>query len=155
MDEPSSLSLPVLANPEGVDRRSFFRETVRLAALALLAEACAGTDSITGPRLSSPLTVTLADYPQLAQVGGVARISGASAPMALANLGNGDYVALSLVCPHAGGIVQWYGSSFVCPVHGATFSDSGRWIGGQPTSSLHEYPTTYDAAAGTVTIQPG
>jgi len=41
---------------------------------------------------------------------------------------------------------------FVCPVHGATFNLSGQWIGGQRTSSLHSYATSYDSASGTLTI---
>jgi Rieske Fe-S protein len=44
------------------------------------------------------------------------------------------------------------GSRFVCPVHGATFDLNGNWIGGQPTSNMRQYATTYDAASNTLTI---
>jgi len=42
-------------------------------------------------------------------------------------------------------------NDFVCPVHGATYSLSGQWIGGQRANSLHQYTTSYDAASGTLT----
>jgi Rieske Fe-S protein len=56
------------------------------------------------------------------------------------------------VCTHQGGIVNESGNRFVCPVHGATFDLNGNWIGGQRTSNLHQYATTYDAATNTLTI---
>ncbi len=152
----SSVSLPMLSDLDRkVDRRSFLEHSTRMAALALLAGAGAcNAGSITGPTFGSPVTVKLADYPALAEPGGVARISGVNPPVALSNLGSGTYKALSLICPHQGSTVQWTGTAFFCPNHGATFSDAGTWEGGQPTSNMREYPATYDPNAGTVTIQP-
>jgi len=154
-----SLSLPMISDADRkVDRRSFLEQSTRLAALALLAGtgACGVGGSITGPSFGSPVTVKLADYPALAQPGGVARISGVNPPVALSNLGNGTYKALSLICPHQGSTVQWYDqyNAFICPNHGSTYTSSGTWEGGQPTTNLREYPTTYDPNGGTVTIQP-
>lgn len=149
------LSLPLLEEGgEAMDRRGFLSRSVALAALGLLAGACDNTGSLTGPVLTEDVMVTLSDYPALAQDGGVVRISGVSAPVAVANLGSDMYVALSLVCPHAGGLVGWTGTQFVCPVHGARFAEDGHWTGGQPTSSLREYPTTYDPETDTLTIHP-
>jgi Rieske Fe-S protein len=82
------------------------------------------------------------------------RVNGTNIPLALVNEGAGKYVALSLVCTHAGATVQWTGNVFICPQHGAEFASDGHWIGGQPTSGLVSFPTTYDAGAGTVTISP-
>lgn len=142
----------------GRDRRAFISETARLAALAVLASACSGgLGSIAGPRssaLSKSITVKLSDYPALANAVSAVRINGTNVPVALVNEGNGNYVALSLICTHQGGTVQWNGQIFICPVHGAEFASDGHWIGGQPTTSLVTYSTSYDAAAGTVTISP-
>jgi len=44
------------------------------------------------------------------------------------------------------------GSGFLCPGHGAQFNAAGQWVGGQRTSNMRSYSTTYDAAAGTITI---
>ena len=63
-----------------------------------------------------------------------------------------SFVALSRVCPHQGSIVNVNGSGFLCPGHGATFTATGTWTGGQRTSNLHAYATSYDAASGVVTI---
>ncbi len=140
---------------DGLDRRSFLEGGVGAAVLAVLASACGRLD-LTAPTLDRELVVELGDYPALAQVGGVARIDGANIPLAVARLTETDFTALSLVCPHAGTTVAWQdvADMFVCPLHGARFAIDGRWIGGQPTSGLVDYPTTYDAGAGTLRITP-
>ena len=136
-----------------IDRRGFLSRSATLGVLAALAGSC--MPSPVGPQaLSGPVTVSLSDYPELAAVDGVARVRGTDAPIALVNLGGGDYLALSLVCPHQGGSLAWRGDAFVCAVHGATFSDTGQWIGGQPASSMRQYLVSYDATAGTITITP-
>jgi Rieske Fe-S protein len=159
---PRSKPLPVL-EPEttgasDLDRRTFISETARLAALSVLVSACsAGLGSVTGPgssTLSKAITVNLADYPALANPVSAVRINGTNIPLALVNEGNGTYTALSLICTHQGGTVQWNGQIFICPVHGAEFAADGHWIGGQPTTNLVSFPTSYDAAANTVTISP-
>lgn len=142
----------------GPDRRTFISEAAQLAALAVLASACsAGLGSVTGPsgsKLTQSITVKLSDYPALAKAVSAVRLNGTNVPIALVNEGGGSYIALSLICTHQGGTVQWNGQIFICPVHGAEFASDGHWIGGQPTTSLVTYHTTYDAAAGTVTISP-
>ena len=154
-DPATGIALPMVSDPAPIDRRGFLEQTARLAAISVLVGAggCA-VGSPTGPSLSQPLTLSLADYPALASSGGVQRINTGGSPIAVVNLGGGAYTALSLVCPHQGSTVQWTGSAFVCPNHGARFASDGHWTGGQPTSNLVEYPTSFDAAAGTVTVQP-
>jgi len=149
------LRLPVLdRGEEPLPRREFLGRSVTLAALALLVNACGDLGSVTGPTFDQEVLVDLSEYPELASVGGVVRLKGVNPPVALARLGEDQFAALSLICPHAGGTVQWTGSGFRCPVHGARFSSDGEWTGGQPTSNLREYPTTYDPAEGTVLISP-
>jgi Rieske Fe-S protein len=137
-----------------MDRRGFLEQSVQLGVLAVLAGACTDTGSITGPELNGgkDVVVTLAEYPALAQAGGIARINGVSPPLALVNEGGEVFAGFSMVCPHQGSTVRVTGSSFVCPSHGARFDANGQWTGGQPTSNLLEYPTSYDAEAGTVTV---
>jgi len=155
-----SLSLPMLGNrrnepavEEGVDRRGFLTESIRIAVLSVLAASCGNLSSPTGPTLNKDVTLKLSDYPGLAQQGGVVSLNENGFPLAVANLGNSSYGAYSLVCPHQGGLVQWTGSQFVCTVHGARFGIQGNWQGGQPTGNLRSYQTTYDAQAGTLTIK--
>jgi cytochrome b6-f complex iron-sulfur subunit len=142
----------------GPDRRTFLSETARLAAIAVLVSACGSTlGSLTGPTsysLNKAITVKLSDYPGLANAGSAVRVSGTNVPIALVNEGNNNYTALSLICTHQGATVQWTGNIFICPNHGAEFAPDGHWIGGQPTSGLVSYPTSFDAATDTVTISP-
>ncbi|MCA9739155.1 MAG: Rieske (2Fe-2S) protein [Gemmatimonadetes bacterium] len=137
----------------GPGRRAFLEEGVRLAALALLAGACRD-GSITGAELAVEVAVQLGAYPALAVQGGVARIAGVSPPLAVVHLGPGAYAALSLVCPHQGGRVDWTGAEFVCAEHGARFGVGGTWQGGRRTSGLRTWRTEYDAATDTLTIFP-
>lgn len=136
---------------EGIGRRTFLVQSGILAAMAALAACGASTDS-TAPSIPASSQIQIANYPALANVGGVALVSVGSAPLAIVRTSTTSFIALSRVCPHQGGIVNESGSRFVCPVHGATFDLNGNWIGGQPTSNMRQYATTYDAASNTLTI---
>jgi cytochrome b6-f complex iron-sulfur subunit len=138
---------------DGIGRRTFLAQSAMLAAAAMLA-ACGGSGSSdpTAPSLSGSASIKVSDYPALASVGGIALVTVQSYPLAIVRTGTSSYVALSRVCPHQGSIVNTSGSGFLCPNHGAQFSATGAWVGGQPTSSLRSYVTTYDAATGTLTV---
>jgi cytochrome b6-f complex iron-sulfur subunit len=138
----------------GVDRRTFLSAAGIAAVLAVLD----GCSSLTGPggfsgSYGGPFTVTLANFSVLGTVGGVARVDGGSgAPTALYRSGAATFVALSMVCPHAGySPINITSTGFYCPGHGSTFTKSGAVSGG-PASSLNAFQATYNAAAGTVTI---
>ena len=140
--------------PDGIARRTFLAQSAMLAAGALLA-SCAGGDSITsaGGTTISSTTIKVSDYPELASVGGIALVTYNRNPLAIVRTGDATYVALSRVCPHQGSIVGATQGIFYCPGHGAQFDlTTGAWIGGQPTSNMRSYATTYDAASGTLTI---
>lgn len=137
---------------DGIGRRTFLVQSGILAAMAALAACGASTDGTTAPTVPANSQINLASYPALSNVGGVAMVSVSGAPVAIVRTSTSSFIALSRVCPHQGGIVQQSGSRFVCPVHGATFDLNGTWVGGQRTSSLHQYATTYDAASNTLTI---
>lgn len=141
-------------------RRRFVTQGL-LATLGVLAASACGDGVIggpTGPRLApaldDALLVVLANFPALASVGGIARVDGGSAiPIAVSRVGDTDYRAFSLVCPHASyRPISIVAAGFQCPNHGARFAPDGDWTGGQPTSSLLEYTVVLDAGAGTLTI---
>lgn len=151
---PSGHDAPsVVPALDGLDRRSFLVRSALLAAAAALA-ACGGVGGdITSPGLGGPATIKVTDYASLANVGGVAMVSLGGSPVAIVRTGADTFEALSRVCPHQGGIVVQNGSSgFYCPNHGARFDIDGRWVGGQRTSSLRSYNTSFDAATETLTI---
>jgi Rieske Fe-S protein len=149
----SALTVPgSVAGGEGIGRRTFLVQSGILAAMAALS-ACSGLGGdATAPNVPTNSSINVNDYPALANVGGVAMVTLGSAPVAIVRSGASSFLALSRVCPHQGGIVQLSNNDFVCPVHGATYDLSGKWIGGQRASSLHRYATSYDPTTGTLTI---
>src|SRR5689334_15187078 len=138
---------------DGIGRRTFLVQSGILAAVAALS-ACGGLGGgdATSPNVPANSSINVNNYPALANVGGVAMVTLGSAPLAIVRSSTSSFLALSRVCPHQGGIVQLFNNDFVCPVHGATYSLSGQWIGGQRASSLHQYATSYDPTTGTLTI---
>jgi cytochrome b6-f complex iron-sulfur subunit len=136
----------------GICRRTFLLQSSLIAAAAALAACGVPGGDLTGPALPSGASIKVSDYPSLANVGGVAMVSFGGAPVAIVRTAASSFVALSRVCPHQGGIVNQSGSGFLCPNHGAQFTASGQWAGGQRTSSLHAYTTVYDATTTTLTI---
>jgi cytochrome b6-f complex iron-sulfur subunit len=142
----------------GIGRRTFLAQSAVLAAIAAL-NACAGGDGggLTAPDLggssgSAGATIKVSDQPALATVGGTALVTIASSPFAIVRTGSNTFVALSRVCPHQGSIVNKTTNGFLCPNHGAQFSSTGTWVGGERTSSLRSYATSYDAATDALTI---
>jgi cytochrome b6-f complex iron-sulfur subunit len=136
--------------PDGIGRRTFLVQSALMAAAAALA-ACGGADA-TAPTLSPGTSINVNSYAALANVGGIAMVTVSGAQLAIVRTGATTFVALSRVCPHQGGTVNQNGSGFQCPIHGAQFSSSGQWLGGQRTSNLHSYTTSYDAGTATLTI---
>ena len=133
-----------------VDRLTFLKQSAAMIAAAALA-AC-GADSATSPSTLSSTTISLASNPTLATVGGVVTLTIDGSPVAIVRESTSTFAAFSLICPHQGNTVQAQTTRFYCPGHGATFDLTGKWTGGERTSNLRSYPTTYDASAGTITV---
>lgn len=133
-------------------RRQFIAAGFMAAAAAALA-ACAGggSDLPTSPG-NVGLTIKVSDYASLASVGGVATLSANGTPLAIVRTGATSFAALSRVCPHQGTTVNVTSTGFLCPNHGAQFNKSGTWVGGERTSSMHSYSTSYVASTDTLTI---
>jgi len=134
-----------------VDRRTFVSHSL-LAAAAMALAACGGGGSdLTAPS-SIGSSITVASYPALATTGGVAIVSLSGTRLAIVRTDASTFLALSLVCPHEGGSINQNGTGFLCSKHGARFSSTGTWLGGQRTTNMRSYATTYDASTGTLTI---
>ena len=136
--------------PITIDRRDFMLRAA--AALAAVALAACGSDSLTSPSSVTSTTLNLADYPALATVGGVATVTVDGVPLAIVRMSSTTFAAFSRICPHQGATINVTNTGFQCPRHGATFDKNGQWIGGERTSNLVSYPVSYNAAAGTLTV---
>ncbi|MCC7000849.1 MAG: Rieske (2Fe-2S) protein [Gemmatimonadaceae bacterium] len=140
------------------DRRSFLSKAFLASVGAVLLDACGdGQIGVTGPQagaLPEPLVVTLSAFPALAAVGGIARVDGGgSRPIAVVRTATDTYVAVTMICTHAGyRPIEIVSGRFICPNHGAEFSATGGWTGGQRTSDLRQYTVALDTVAGTITI---
>ncbi|MBL0171477.1 MAG: Rieske 2Fe-2S domain-containing protein [Gemmatimonadaceae bacterium] len=96
----------------------------------------------------SGLAVTIAAWPALANVGGVAGSVGTLnfTAVAVVRSGANSFAAFSLTCPHAGTTVQVQnGQSFRCPNHGALWNANGVLLPNSPqrTSGLNPLHVTY------------
>jgi Rieske Fe-S protein len=138
------------AQPVSIDRRDFVMRAA--AALAAVALAACGSDGLTSPSSVASTTLTLANYPALSTVGGVATATVDGVPLAIVRTSSTTFAAFSRICPHQGATIDVTTGGFQCPRHGATFDKNGQWIGGERTSNLASYPVTYNAAAGTLTV---
>jgi Rieske Fe-S protein len=134
-----------------IDRRAFLMRSAFAAAAVALA-ACGGAAGDAMAPSSVSASVKVSDYPALSSVGGVALITAGGSPLAVVRTGTSSFVALSRICPHQGAIVNTSASGFTCPRHGAQFGATGSWRGGQRTSNLRSYPTSYDDSTATLTI---
>ncbi|MGH7582742.1 MAG: ubiquinol-cytochrome c reductase iron-sulfur subunit [Gemmatimonadales bacterium] len=135
-----------------MDRREFLERTLAMLGAGALAACAAGAP--TAPGITA-FSVQISDYPALAAVGGIAVVdtgSKSGEPVAVSRTAADTFVALSLVCPHRGFTVEVSPPGFYCPGHGATFAADGAWTGGQQTSSLAAYHTSYDSTTGRLQI---
>ena len=129
----------------------------RRQALAAAAALCGfGAVAVTGTGVAEAagtLRVRLADHPELAKVGGIARVGTlGSTPVAVVRTTTRTYIALSLICPHVGEEVTPRGRGFVClpPGHGSTFASNGARRSGPATTGLRKLRAR--PSAGTLII---
>ena len=134
---------------DGIDRRTFL-SAATLAAVTMALAAC--SNSPTGPDPGGSGSIKVGDYSALASVNGVATLNLQGRPVAVVRTATDSFEALWLVCPHQGATVAPASGGFVCPRHGARFTLTGTWTGGQRTSNLRSIPTSYDQGTDTLTI---
>lgn len=103
------------------------------------------------------LVVTIAQWPALATVGGVAGSVGTvnGLPVAVVRSGATSFAAFSMRCPHQGTVISVINAaSFRCPNHGALFTATGQLAPNSPqqTDSLARFTVTYTPGAATFTV---
>lgn len=138
----------------GVSRRRFL-ERSSAAALGVVLAGCG--DGVIGGTLGVDTTngmalVTVANFPTLAAVGGVAFARGASVPLVIVRTGADTFDVFNRRCTHRGTQINVFGSGFKCPNHGAQYTLAGRWSGGLKTADLKRIAATFDAVTGVLTV---
>lgn len=114
------------------------------------------TVTVTLTVTAAGLAVTLASWPALAAVGGVAgpvgTVDGAS--VAVVRTGASSFLALNMRCPHAGTRVNVVNNaSFRCPNHGALFDAQGVWQPSpQRATDLTRFTVSYTPGASVLYV---
>jgi thiosulfate dehydrogenase [quinone] large subunit len=129
-------------------RRSFLASSgVALAGIAA-APAFAtlsgcGEDGSTIPTLPAPITVPLSSL-NISAAGSDSSFADSSYPykIIVRHNGNSQYQAWSSYCNHEGCEVDYVGTGFDCPCHGATWNAQGTLKNGPATEDLLEFKVT-------------
>ncbi|MCA9538735.1 MAG: Rieske (2Fe-2S) protein [Myxococcales bacterium] len=103
--------------------------------------------------------LTLADQPELADVGGMRAVDTGGAALLIIRVADDQFAAVDRVCthqqcelgPHRGG--RYESGGVVCACHGSRFAPDGAVLQGPAERPLTTYPTTYDAANGRVLVE--
>ncbi len=132
---------------EKINRNEFLK-SLGFKGSALVALYCTGqglsscsSDSNVVVPSSVDITVDLtnASYASLTNTGAYVVLSN----VVLANVGNGNYVAASITCPHENkNAIKYQSGSFYCPEHGASFSTNGTCTNGVTGRALKIYTVT-------------
>ena len=139
-------------------RRAFLADAVQGAAAAVLLAACGGGDGPVDPSAARPeertidVTLALASTPALASVGGIVRTGSGLRTVAVVRTAADRFRAFSMLCPHAGSLVEVEDRAFVCRNHGSRFAADGGLVRGPATTGLVELTATFDAAAQAVRV---
>ncbi len=131
-----------------VDRRRFVALSIGgtiVTPLAVMLTACASLATRMVTPVDGMLTLTLAQYPELSQPGGVLRLlpEGATEPIYVLVQDARHHVALSPICTHLGCTVDVQGGRLVCPCHGSTYDREGRVLRGPAERPLARYATQF------------
>ena len=141
------------------NRRQFLARSALAAAALVAAEAC-GDGQIGPPThggaggdpnvpLGGPITITISQFPGLATVG---RIVDIGHERAVVRTSDTTFLGLSRICTHEQCDCDIVNNLFDCPCHGSLFSNSGTVLRGPANEALRKLDTTFDQAAGTLTI---
>jgi cytochrome b6-f complex iron-sulfur subunit len=130
-------------NPLGtaaVDRREFVTACACLLAGGLLS-ACASLAARAVPVTDGRVQLALAQHPELTQPGGALKVlpHGATNPLYVLRLEDGEFAALSPICTHQGCTVDIQGPRLVCPCHGSTYDRDGTVLRGPAERALTRY----------------
>jgi Rieske Fe-S protein len=148
-----------------INRRDFLSKSALAAAALVVIEGC-GDGQIGPPAVHNttggdpnvpigpPLTVKISDFAGLATVGIVVDVG---RERAVVRTGPTTFHGLSRLCTHQQCDVEVTNNRFECPCHGSTFAADGSVIRGPnisspPITPLRTLDTTFNQAAGTITV---
>lgn len=153
------------------NRRDFLSKAFGATVLSFTAPVVLGelipTLQAKGDTLSGIYTIKLSDYPALANVNGMVRLTIAGIGKPATGLPSNRKViviresqtkfnAVYEVCPHENCNVNDFSTSkmrFVCGCHGAEFDITGAVKKNPANKNLHQFTTTFNASTGLIQIE--
>jgi Rieske Fe-S protein len=94
------------------------------------------------------LTLAVADFPQLKEIGGalVGEATGMTEPLAVSRPDERSFIAMPAICTHmtAGLRFNSLNATFDCLQHGSSFEIDGTVITGPATQPLRRFTTEFD-----------
>lgn len=138
-----------------LNRRAFLSTAVSTAGLTVLASCGDGDLMALAPSLPGefdPTTITVGDFPGLANTGVLVAIPGRS--FVVKRTGPSTFLALSTRCTHQGCTVNITnaGQRLDCPCHGSQFSSDGVVLRPPAQDPLPTFATTYNPGTDQLTI---
>ena len=141
-----------------ISRRSFLGGT----ALVVLPALCGGCTSNSVAVIELPavadnaIVIPLADFPDLAAVGGsvVGKAAGRAGPIVIAHVEDGKFAALDATCTHMQCTVSYNPLALAmdCPCHDSSYELDGRVIGGPAPRPLKVFVASSDGTTLTITL---
>ena len=161
-----TMNIPTTAldEPETLPRREFLSQATLTAVAVVLAACSGGGGGVTGPSAApnpdpgpgtsgTTLSITLASFSALANVGGIAAVGNlGSKPVAVVRTGATAYTALSRICTHAGCDINVASGGFSCPCHGSQFDSQGKATVGPAEAALQRFNVAVSADGTKLTI---
>jgi cytochrome b6-f complex iron-sulfur subunit len=123
-----------------MERKDFLKLVGISVAGITLARCVSACSKVGGTAVDFTLDLSQAANAALNTNGGYLYSNGVIVARTLA----GAYIAVSSSCTHEGGTVAYDGanSRFRCPLHGATFGNTGSVISGPTSTPLTQYTVT-------------
>jgi cytochrome b6-f complex iron-sulfur subunit len=152
--------------PSTPTRREFCAracQALSLLTLGAATQACGGSStspssapalpSVSGTLVNRTLTIGVDAASPLAAVGGAATVTVSTGTYLVARTAQSTFTTVTAVCTHEGCAVTGFANSrYVCPCHGSEFSTSGAVVQGPASSSLRQFPTTFDNNLVTISV---
>ncbi len=136
-----------------MNRRQFLTTAASAASLVVVGCGDGDVSGVPGRTIvipSGPVTLKVADHPELATTGVIKRVFDS---IGVKRTGPATFEALSLVCTHEGcGVNITTSTQLDCPCHQSRFDGNGAVLRGPADRALSRYPTSYDASTDILTI---
>jgi len=124
--------------------------------VSLMTDQSCGTSANFPSVVNGTITLPLALFQALAQVGGsvVGKPSGLNDKLIVARVAENTVVTLSAICTHQGCTVALGTGAdrLRCPCHGSEFSLAGQVISSPAVRPLGSYPTVFDGETVVITV---